>query len=121
MSSTLTVTTSFVTDHWEIVAAISPQGTLPLEIFVYENTGTGDLGPFFGTCSLKELQRLRIFTPGTPIKVFANKFVRYGQAKINVNSEADIAGVIAALVENVKDLSSAYQAQSSTIQTIQIP
>jgi hypothetical protein len=120
MASTLRVTTTFVTDHWEITAVVVDGGTLPEEIFVYENTGTTTLGPFFGTCSLAELQKLQIFT-GTAIKLFANKFVRYGQAKINVNSEDEIPGIISALVENVKDLSSAYQAYTPTIQNIQIP
>ncbi len=120
MASTLNITKTFVNDHWELTAEVVPGGTLPLEIFIYENSGTTTLGPFFGTCSLAEVQALKIFS-GTAIPIFANKYIRYGQAKIIVNSESEIPGIITALVENVKDLSLAYQAYTPTIQTYQIP
>jgi hypothetical protein len=119
MSSVLTVVKTFVTNHWEVTATIQAGGTLPLEIFVYENTGTTTLGPFFGTCSVDEVHNLGIFT-GVAIPVFANRYIRYGQAKIIVNSESDIPGVILALVNNVKSLSLAYQAFTPTTQTYQI-
>lgn len=119
MASNLIVITDFVNDHWEIVATIESGGSLPQEIFIYENSGTTSLGNFFGTCSLAELQRLKIFT-GTAIPKFANKYVRYGEAKIIVNSESDIPGVIAALVENVRDLSTAYNDYTPTTQTFEI-
>lgn len=119
MSSVLTTTKTFVNDHWEVTAVVTPGGTLPQEIFVYENSGGTSLGNFFGTCSLAELHALRVFS-GTAIPVFANKFVRYGQAKIVVHLESDIPGVILALVDNVKTLSLALQAFAPTSQVFQI-
>ena len=120
MASTLNVTKAFVTDHWEVTAVVAPGGTLPPEIFIYENTGTTTLGPFFGTCSLSNLQTMRIFS-GTAISIFSNKYIRNGQAKIIVNSESDIPGVISGLVENVKDLSLAFNAYTPTTQAYLIP
>lgn len=121
MSSTLNLTTALVGDHWLISGGLVAGGTLPLEIFIYENTGTGILGDFYGTCNVQELGRLQIFQPGTPIPVFGNKYVRFGQVKIEVPLDDDPAAVVSALVNNVKSLSAAYSAQVTTVTSYTIP
>lgn len=121
MASTLNLTTALAGDHWLITGALAAGGTLPLEIFIYENTGTGVLGEFYGTCNIQELGRLQIFHPGTPIPVFGNKYVRYGQVKIDVPLDQDPAAVVAALVKNVKSLSAAYSLQGTTVNSYTIP
>lgn len=120
MPSVLTVVKTFIEDHWEIEASLNPGGSLPNEIFVYENSGGPQLGDFFGTCSLAELQRLQIFT-GQAIPKFANKYLRYGQAKIIVTSESDVQGVITALVNNVKSLGQAFSSATPETHSYQIP
>jgi len=120
MTTTLNVLTELEGDHYLVTAAVQPGGTLPVEIFVYTNTGTNILGEFFGTCSVEELGRLPIFS-GTTIPIFGNRFVRYNQAKIIVTTQDDPSTVITALVKNVTALSKALQTKINTSSNYIIP
>lgn len=121
MSSTLDLTTTVTNDHYLITGALRDGGTLPKEIFIYENSGDVTLGDFFGTCNLQELGRLQVFSPGIAIPLFGNKFVRYGQVKIKVALSDDPNAVVIALVNNVKSLSIAYNSQPNTTSSYPIP
>ena len=113
MADTLQVTTELSTDSWTITGTVTPGGTLPAEIFIYENTGTDQLGKYVGVCNLAELTRLRVWS-GTPIPVFGNRFVRWGQAKINLSLDADTAFTISNMVSSAKTLKTEMLAVAST-------
>lgn len=120
MSSQLTVNKQLLNNVWVVTAEVVPGGTLPLNIFVYENTGTATLGNFYGTADVNDLTRMQIWS-ATPIPVFGNRFVLSDQAKINVDQGSDPDSVINALVTNVKSLSTNLQAINTSTQTIPIP
>lgn len=115
MTNTLTITTTLVTDHWNITGGLSAEGTLPQEIFIYSNTGTNTLGTYKGVCSIDELARLQIFT-GTPIKPFGNRFVRYGSIDIDVPLDSDTTSITNTIVSSIQALSTAYQAKLNSTQ-----
>ncbi len=118
MSSSLQITTELINEGYVITAVILPNGTLPLDIFVYNNTGTTELGDFYGVAQLSDLHRLQVWA-GVPIQVFGNAYVRHSQAKINVSITEDIDLVKSRLIARVKELSLAYQAaQTSTTITL---
>jgi hypothetical protein len=119
MSSQLQATKELNGNQWRILAFVLPNGTLPLNIFVYENTGTTTLGTFFGTASVEDLTRMQTWT-GLAIPRFGNKYVLYNQAKINVDPTSTPDSVIAVLVNSVKLLSIALVSTSLT-QVINIP
>lgn len=121
MSSTLNTNTALSGDHYLVTGSLASGGTLPQEVFIYENTGDGSLGDFYGTCSLAELGRLPIQVLGTPISTFGNKYVRYGQVKIKISLADDPVAVIVALVHNVGLLSKAYNSQVTTSKSFVIP
>jgi hypothetical protein len=121
MASTLNVTTTLVTDHYLITASLALGGTLPREVFIYENTGDGTLGNFYGTCNVQELGRLAIFTLGTPQPTFGNKYLRHWEAKIKVPLDQDPVPVVDTLLLHVKLLSTAYAAQQGTSASYIIP
>lgn len=120
MSSSLTVVTELKGDYYLVTATVQPGGTLPQEIFVYENSGSEVLGTFYGTCSVEELGRFQIFQ-GSAIPTFGNRFVRYGQAKIKVALNDDPVAVVTALILNVKRLSTTLQTKTNTSATYIIP
>ena len=120
MSSNLQVLTELQGDHYLVTATVQTGGTLPQEIFIYENSGSNVLGEFFGTCSVEELGRFQIFQ-GVTIPTFGNKFVRYGQAKIKVALDDDPVAVVNALIKNVKLLSTTLQTKTNTSATYIIP
>lgn len=121
MSSILNTTTTIVNDHYLITGSLNDGGSLPKEVFIYTNTGDGTLGEFYGTCNLQELGRLQVFTPGIPIPIFGNKYVRHSEVKIKVSLQDSPTSVITALVFNVKTLSKAYANQGTVSASHTIP
>lgn len=119
MSSSLNVTKTLTTDGWVITGTITPGGTLPVEIFSYENTGTTTLGAYAGVITPLDLARLQIWV-GSIIPIFANKYVRYGIATINITDGSNPDSVITAFKASVQRLSTAYQAiaTSSSVYSI---
>jgi hypothetical protein len=121
MSSSLQITVQLASDNtWEILAVVVPGGSLPVDIFVYENTGNTTLGDYQGVCTLSDYQRMQTFT-GSSITKFGNKFVKYGQAKIKIDFDSNPDDVSAAIIQSVKALSLAFQNAPSTTTLISIP
>lgn len=118
MSNTLTITTTLVTDHWEISGTMS-SGTLPAEVFIYKNTGTNILGEYQGICSVDELSRLQVFTD-VAIPVFGNRFIRYPNLLITVPLTSDTTSIIATIMDSINLLSTAYKARVNSTQVFTI-
>jgi hypothetical protein len=121
MASSLSVTTQLTENNQvEILAEVVSGGTLPRDIFIYENRGTTELGNYIGVCDLEEYQRLSTFT-GTVIPGFGNKFVKYTQAKILLDVTDDINRVINNITNTATFLSFSLSNSASTTQIINIP
>jgi hypothetical protein len=120
MSSQLQIVTQLDGDVFSITASILPGGFLPENIFLYKNTGTTTLGPYYGVCDTSELTRFQVFT-GTAIPEFGNAFVRFNQAKIILNVQQASAPIIQNLTNRVTALSAALKLAASSTQTIIIP
>jgi hypothetical protein len=121
MSNTLTITSSLINDHWEITGSMST-GSIPAEVFIYENSGTNVLGNFSGVCSVDELTRLQIFA-GVVIPIFANKYVRASTIKIVVSLTDPIntpTFIIGNIVADVTALSKAYSTATTVTQVFTI-
>lgn len=119
MSDELTVTIAFVQDHYEVTASLTDTDVLPEAIFLYENLGTTQLGPYYGVCSQAELTTRQEFT-GSPIAVFANKFVRYIEAFTAVPTEADAQRFKEHLVDSVKRLKAEVIALQPNTEVIEL-
>lgn len=120
MASTLTITTSLNSNNqWEVNASITPGGTLPLDIFIYSNTGTNQIGEYQGVTQLDDYQRLQTFN-GSPIPLFANKYVKYTQAKIIMDISEDPTVVVNVITQDVQALSTALKNTTPLVQTINI-
>lgn len=120
MTSSLTINTTLVNDHWNISGSLSPGGLLPIEIFRYTNTGSTALGEYTGICNLEEISRLSIFS-GVALPIFGNKFVRYGSFNIVVPISADTLSITSTIIANVTTLSAAYKTKTNSTQVVIIP
>ena len=116
MASILQVTTELSGSNILITAEVLEGGTLPRDIFIYENTGTETLGSYYGVCTITELGRLLVFS-NSPIPKFGNKFVRYNSAKIKVGLDYNYEEIIAVLKKNVENLSRSLQIQTTKTST----
>lgn len=120
MSSQLQIVTKLNPQGcWEIVASILPGGTLPQDIFIYENTGTNILGAYQGVCQLDEYQRFQTFT-GSPIPIFSNRYVKYTQGQLKLDIGVTTTQAISVITNEVTSLSTQFNsaAQTTTVITI---
>ncbi len=80
----LLLTTSLVGGQLTLTATLPDFSPLPTpNVFIYENNGSGVLGPYQGVAQLSELTQFQIWN-GAPIPVFANNFVLSNQAVLPV-------------------------------------
>jgi hypothetical protein len=119
MSSTLSVTKQLTSSGWVITAHLVSGATIPLEIFVFNNLGTTQLGDYYGVLNAADINRIQIFT-GTPIPAFGNNFVRYGTANIHIGQFDDPDQVITGLKASVQKFSTDFQAIQSSTQVFTI-
>ena len=117
MASTLLITTSVVGYEYVITSTMSSD-ELPVDIFMYENTGT-ELGDYQGVCTLEEYKRLQSYI-GADIPIFGNKFLKWNQAIVHIPFSAGIdpSTVSNKLVLDVKAFKIAYLASQNSTQTI---
>jgi hypothetical protein len=118
-TSQLQITTQLTEDHWTITATVLPNSFLPADIFMYQNTGTTELGTYQGICGQSELLRLQVWA-GEALPIFGNKYVRWNQAKIIVDSDVNPQVVVNNLTFTAKQLSLALQAAASSTQVVTI-
>lgn len=109
------ITKSFIVDHWFVKAEfLHPgEGVLPESVFIYENTGTTELGSYWGVCSIEETQRLQEWS-GVVIQKFANKFVRYNVAEVHLTPGTAPDVTIALIVKGLKNLRQAVLASADS-------
>ena len=119
MSSQLQINKLLQDNSWVITAEVLPGGVLPQNIFVYENSGTTELGNFYGTASVEDLTRMQIWS-GVAIPIFGNKFVLSDNVKIIVDPASDPDTVISMLVTTVSLLSKNLQIAASSTQIVNI-
>lgn len=117
--SQIQITTSLDGDKYTITATVLPGSFLPQNIFLYQNTGTTELGEYQCIADTDELTRFQVFT-GTAIPKFGNAYVRYSSAKITLNAGEDAASVISNLKLSAQNLSNAMKLAASSTQVITI-
>jgi hypothetical protein len=122
-TSQIQINTLLEDDHWTITATVVEGGYLPPDIFIFQNTGTSELGVYWGVCALSEYVRLQTWT-GTPIAQFGNRFVKYTQAKIIIgtsnHTQEDVTNAINHLTTTAHQLSIAMQSSGSSSQVVTV-
>ena len=115
----ITVTVDLSGNFWVITASVTESTIVPKEIFIYENTGTVELGNYIGVANFQELQRLQVWK-GQIIPKFGNRFVRTSQAKIQLPISANPDDAVKNLVDTAKKLKTEISAvtSSTTIYTL---
>lgn len=103
MADKLSVTVTFVKDHYEVTAEMIELDVMPAEIFLYENLGTPTIGAYQGVAFKDDLTSRQVFT-GVAIDTFGNKYVRTGEMFKSVATEAEAESVARHLINSVERL-----------------
>lgn len=117
-TSTLNITKALTDDGWSIQATLTST-VLPIEIWVYENTGTTTLGSWYSVISPLDLPRIQIWT-GAAIAVFGNKFVRHSVGNILLTGTENVDDVISRLKASVQAFSTLFKANQTSTSTTTI-
>ena len=121
MASNLNITTQLNSEfQMTVTALITPGGTIPTDIFIYENTGGTTLGQYIGVCNLDEYRRLNVFT-GTATPIFGNKFVRWTSANVVIPLDADPGLTVATITSGVQALSLEFSSAAPIVTNVVIP
>lgn len=113
----LSVTITFVKDHYEVTAEMEEVDVLPSAIFLYENTGDTSLGEYYGVANLDELLARQEWT-GVAIPTFGNRWVRYTEALVIAPNEEEAEKSKAWIIENVQRLKQQILTQSPDTEVI---
>lgn len=106
MSSEIVTTKTFLPSEgtWRVEAVVTPGGSLPEAIFLYDVTEEGVLGEYYGVANRSELSSRAIWT-GTPVSTFGNAFVRHDEMEREYETEELADRAISWLVESATLLS----------------
>lgn len=113
MTDSVQVTINLTDEGWVIEADVVQSSLLPLEVFLYENTGENVLGRYYGVCNFEELGKYQVWTE-TPIAPFGNRFVRHSHAKITVPLSTDPDHVVQNIIATAKALKKELTSKTST-------
>lgn len=118
-TSQLTISTNIDVDKIVVTASVVPGGFLPANIFLYKNTGTTELGDYWGVANTDELTRFQAWT-GVAIPAFGNAFVRDNAAKIVLSLQDNVQAAITNITKRAQELSTALKTASSTTTIVTI-
>lgn len=94
------INTQVIDDQVYMKAFVELPAEIPEGIWMYENTGTDQLGDWVGVCTLDELTSTQLFT-GTPIPPFGNKYVRFRYAELFLPYNVDASQVVSKIISSV--------------------
>jgi hypothetical protein len=106
VSSEIVTTKTFLPTPgtWLVEAVVTPGGSLPEALFLYEVTEEGELGEYWGISNRNELSSRSVWT-GTPVSTFGNAFVRHDEMSREYETEEDADDAIEWIVESATLLS----------------
>lgn len=119
MTTSVTITTHVQGSNLVVHANLISPADVPLDIFLYENTGTTTLGAYFGVANLQDYNRIRAWT-GSAIPVFGNKYVKHTQADFSMPIETSPTTIVNKLKKDIGQFKKEYQATGSTTQIVVI-
>jgi len=112
MATQVQITKAISGSNWVITAQILPGADIPADVFLHENTGTPDLGGYFGVANLQDYMRIQSWT-GVTIPIFGNKYVKHTIANILLPIGLDVDSVVTNIKASVTRFKVEYLAGSS--------
>ncbi len=109
----LQIITTIEDNSWVLEFELNQESTIPRDIFIFENTGTG-IGEYQGVCTLEDYRRFQTYAVGGNIPLFGNRFVKYEKGIMKFSIDLDPTPIKAKIVADIKSFKAAYITGNST-------
>lgn len=115
MTNSVTITKRLTNDGWSITGVINPGGTIPTDIFVYENSGTTTLGSWNSVVMISDMVKIPRWTGAAlPTKY---PWVRASTIKILVDTTHDVDEVILNLKGSLQKFVKEFNSEKESTKT----
>ena len=119
MTTNLLVTTSVENNLWKIVFSITSSNEITLDIFVWENLGTG-LGTYMTVATLKDYKAMQTYQVGVDVPVFGNKFLKHTTGILTAPLTYNLEDLVDKIVADVTAFKQEFLTSSNSTQNITI-
>lgn len=109
----LKIITTIVNNMWQLEFELNEDSTIPRDIFMFENTGSG-LGEYMGVCTPEDYRRLQTHLEGAPIPIFGNRFLKYHKGLMSFSIDNDPVTIKDKIINDVKAFKAAYSSGLAT-------
>ncbi len=113
MSNSVTITKRLTNDGWSITGNLLPGGTIPPDIFVYENNGTSTLGDWNSVVMVMDMTKIPRWT-GVAIPTSKSQWVRASTIKILIDTSHDVDEVISQLKSSLQKFVAEFNSEKES-------
>jgi hypothetical protein len=114
MANTVTLTKRLGNDGWTITGSLDQGGTVPRDIFVYENTETTVLGDWHSVVMVADMNKVPVWTG---VAIPNARWVRTSTIKILIDPSLDPDDVISVLKASLQKFVAEFNVKKESTQT----
>jgi hypothetical protein len=119
MTTTLNIVTSTDNTDWILTFSLVSPADIPLDIFVYLNTGTG-LGQYQTICAVSDYLKIQQYTPGVNVPIFGNQFLKHTIGVLTAPLSTNVVSLRSKLVADVTAFKTGWLSISNNVQNVNI-
>lgn len=116
MTNSVTITKRLTNDGWSVTGSLGAGGTIPTDIFVYENSGTTTLGSWHSVVTIPDMTKIPRWT-GVAIPTSKSPWVRASTIKILVDTTHDVDEVILNLKGSLQKFVKEFNSEKESTKT----
>lgn len=116
MANSVTITKRLTNDGWSITGALVAGGTIPTDIFVYENSGTVNLGDWHSVVTIPDMPKIPRWT-GLAIPTSQSQWVRASTIKILIDATQDVDEAILNLKGSLQKFVKEFNSEKESTKT----
>lgn len=116
MANTVTITKRLTNDGWSISGALNSGGSIPTDIFVYENSGTEVLGSWHSVVTIPDMTKIPRWT-GAAVPTAKSAWVRSSTIKILIDTTQDVDEVISQLKASLQKFVKEFNSEKESTKT----
>lgn len=116
MTNKVTITKRLTNDGWSITGSLDAGGTIPTDIFVYENSGSSTLGAWHSVVTIPDMPKIPRWS-GVAIPTSQSQWVRASTIKILIDTTHDVDEVILNLKGSLQKFVKEFNSEKESTKT----